>query len=94
MKVTIGLSVVLLGITACATTQHGTSTGSGKNPDAYCREQGVELGTSAYQECVETYIHEQCTARDLEEGTDAYMQCAEDLREAGFLRQQLRIRGY
>lgn len=94
MKLTLGLSIVLVGVTACTTTQQDTSMGASKNPDAYCRDQGAELGSSAYKECIENYIHEQCTARDLEEGTDAYMQCAEDLRKAGFLRQQLRIRGY
>lgn len=90
MKQILILSTVLLFVTACTTTQEGTSTDSGKNPDTYCQDQGAEPGTAEYQECIANYIHEQCTALGLEAGTDAYRQCAEDLRRAGFLRGEIR----
>lgn len=89
MKLTLLLGAVLLFVTACTTTQEITSTDSDKNPDTYCLDQGAEPGMSEYKECIENYIHEQCTALGLEEGTDAYMQCAEDLRIAGFIRGEI-----
>ena len=90
MRHTYYLIAILTMLASCA-SQNNSSV---QNPDSYCRDKGLEKGKEAYNQCVSTYISEQCTERGFKAGTPEFIECEKGLRNAALTRQQMFQRGY
>jgi|GEM_PF-1841953 len=100
MARTLALALLAAGLAACAPGGADDATGAAApgggaaaNPFEVCRGRGLAVDSEAFDDCIGAIIERRCSPVGAP-GSDAYDRCVEQQRDAAFVRDQLRIRGF